>query len=104
MSRSEFRYNKKRKHFAYLFKDIGSKRKNLLLSSKPIIVRLKKGKIKKTNNIPLYKHPNPNKNGQYYLIARIYIDDLFSFDDKIYRQWRFDKNDKRKVKRLKKML
>ena len=77
MSRSEFRYNKKRKHFAYLFKDIGSKRKNLLLSSKPIIVRLKKGKIKKTNNIPLYKHPNPNKNGQYYLIARIYIDDLF---------------------------
>ena len=35
MSRSEFKWNKKRKHYAYLFKDIGDKRKNLLLHSDP---------------------------------------------------------------------
>ncbi len=37
MSRSEFRWNKKRKHYAYLHKDIGKKRKNILLTSKSSI-------------------------------------------------------------------
>ena len=38
MSRSEFRWNKKRKHYAYLFKDIGRKRLNLLISSKSVML------------------------------------------------------------------
>ena len=35
MSRSEFRWNKKRRHYAYQFKDAGRRRKNLLLHSDP---------------------------------------------------------------------
>ncbi len=52
MSRSKFRFNKKRKHYAYLFKDLGSYRKNLILSTKPFRVfhnKLKKIKTKKSN-------------------------------------------------------
>ena len=45
MSLSEFRFNKKRKHYAYLFKQIGLFRKNILFTSKPI--RIWKGKTKK---------------------------------------------------------
>ena len=46
MSRSEFRYNKKRKHYAYLFKDVGSRRKNIVLSSKPFRIEHKRKKRK----------------------------------------------------------
>ena len=34
MARSEFRYNRKRRHYSYLFKDVDNKRKNIILSSK----------------------------------------------------------------------
>ena len=44
MSLSEFRFNKKRKHYAYLFKQIGLFRKNILFTSKPI--RIWKGKTR----------------------------------------------------------
>ncbi len=97
MSRSEFRWNKKRKHYAYLHKDDGEKRLNILITSKPYVLR--KGKIQMIN-IPLYKHPN-NKEGQYYLVPRNYADNKNSFDNKIYK-WNWNKNDKRKVKRIKK--
>lgn len=102
MSRSEFRFNKKRKHYAYLFKDTKSKTKNILITSKPVIIRFKKGRQIIKNNIPLFRHPNPNKSGQFYLIARVYVDEIYSFDEHKYKSWVFDKNDKRKVKRLKK--
>ena len=98
MSRSEFRWNKKRKHYAYLYKDIGHKRMNILISSKPYVMR--KGRIVFAN-IPLYKHPSAKKNGQFYLVPRSYLDDVLSFDVKIYTSWVFHKNDKRKVKRIK---
>ena len=48
MSLSEFRFNKKRKHYAYLFKQIGLFRKNILFTSKPI--RIWKGKTKKSKD------------------------------------------------------
>ena len=54
-------------------------------------------------NIPLFRHPNPNKKGQYYLIPKNYIDDIESFDIRVYEKWFFDRNDKRKVKRIKKI-
>ena len=55
MSRSEFRWNKKRKHYAYLFKDIGRKRLNLLISSKPVMVGKKNKKKKRFyKNVPLF--------------------------------------------------
>ena len=99
MSRSEFRWNKKRKHYSYLHKDIGSKRKNILITSKPTI-KNRTGKIV-VKNVPLHHHPNPNKEGQFYVVPRNYIDELISFDEKAYK-WDWHKNDKRKIKRIKK--
>ena len=96
MSRSEFRYNKKRRHYAYLFKDFGEFRKNLLFSTKPYFI--KHGKAK--NNILLFRHPNGSLK-TIYVIPRVYIDHYKVFDV-IVLDWCFDKNDKRKIKRLKK--
>ena len=101
MARSEFRWNKKRKHYAYLHKDIGSKRKNILISTKPYVIKRKRNINRIIQiNIPLYKHPNPNKYGQFYIIPINYIDDISSFDNKIYK-WNWNKNNKRKVKHIK---
>ena len=95
MARSEFRYNKRRRHYSYIFKDLGVYRKNIILSSKEF--RKWKGKYKR--NIKLSVHPNPNANMDVYLIPIIYIDHSSVFDSKTLK-WRFDKNDKRKVKRI----
>ena len=97
MARSEFRYNRKRKHYSYLFKDAGTGRKNIVLSSKPY--RKEHKKLKK--NIKLFKNPNPNNQNQSYLIPKIYIDSIDSFDERVLK-WRFHSSDKRKVKRIKK--
>ena len=97
MARSEFRYNRKRKHYSYLFKDVGNRRKNIVLTSKAY--RKEHKKLKK--NVKLYKNPNPNKDNQSYLIPIIYNDNIESFDDRNLK-WKFHPNDKRKVKRLKK--
>lgn len=97
MSRSEFRFNKRRKHYAYLFKDIKSLRKFLLFSTKP--TRIKHGKKKK--NIKLFKHPNPKCTKEIYVIPYVYLDNIAVFSDEILN-WQFDKNDKRIIKRLKK--
>ena len=96
MSTSEFRYNKKRKHYSYIFKVVGDYRKNIVLSSKPF--RKRHGKIKK--NILLFKHPNPKCKQIVYVIPYIYIDDIRSFDCKVLL-WNFHPNDKRKIKRIK---
>ena len=107
MSTSEFRYNKKRKHYAYLFKTIGIKRKNILISSKPVMIEKKhkknRLKTKITINIVLYRHPNPTKKGKYYVIPKIYIDDISCFDSFVLEKWSFNKNDKRKIKRIKRV-
>ena len=104
MSRSEFRWNKKRKHYAYLHKDIGSKRMNILISSKAIMVIKKNRGGKQTiKNVSLWHHPNPVKNGQFYLIPKNYIDEDSSFDTHAYKNWSFNRHDKRKVKRIKKL-
>ena len=99
MSISEFRWNKKRKHYSYLFKIIGDKRMNILISTKPFVYRRGKIAIK---NIALTRHPNPNMRGQFYLVPRRFLDDYSCFEDKVYSNWRFDINDKRNVKRIKK--
>ncbi len=97
MSRSEFRYNKRRKHYSYLFKDAGQRRKNIVLTTKPY--RKEHSKLKK--NVKLYKRPNPNSDKQAYVVPIVYNDDADSFDEKRLN-WKFHPNDKRKVKRIKK--
>ena len=102
MALSEFRWNKRRKHYAYLFKKIKMKRLNILISSRAFVIR-KKTKIKQKyiNNVRLFRHPNSNKLGTFYIIPIIYIDNISSFDSRVYSGWFFDKNDKRKIKRIK---
>ena len=97
MSLSEFRYNKKRKHYSYLFKAFGSRRKNIVLTTKPY--RVEHNKLKK--NVELYKHPNNNSDKKVYVVPIIYNDDESSFDSKRLN-WSFDQNDKRRIKRIKK--
>ena len=102
MSISEFRYNKKRKHYSYIYKKRGQKVRNILITSKPIVKKHKKGKDRIVlRNILLSHHPNPNKEGQFYVIPRNYLDDLKDFDLRVYN-WNWHKNDKRKIKRIKK--
>ena len=97
MSISEFRFNKKRKHFAYLFKKVGQYRKNILFTTKP--TRLWHGKNKR--NVELFRHPNIKSDKKIYAIPIVYIDHADSFhSDNL--DWSFDKNDKRKIKRIKK--
>ena len=106
MSRSEFRWNKKRKHYAYLFKDNGDYRKNILISTDEKLKDKKKGRTIEINNINLYEHPNPNKKNdgkEYYLVNhKPYYDHKDSFAPQIYKNWDWSRQDKRKVKRLKK--
>lgn len=102
MSRSEFRWNKKRKHYAYLHKKHGSKEENILITSKPFVKKRKRGKDRIVlRNIPLYHHPNPYKEGQFYVIPRNYLDDSESFEEKTYN-WSWNCNDRRIIKRIKK--
>ena len=102
MSLSQFKWNKKGKHYAYSHKKRGSKEENILITSKRYVKKHKKGKeCVVSENIPLYRHPNKNKHGQFYVIPRNYLDDSTSFDSKVY-VWNWDVNDKRKIKRIKK--
>ena len=62
VSRSEFRWNKKRKHYAYIFKDKGHERKNMLITSKSVVLKHKNGRNKVVLiNIALFHHPNSEK-------------------------------------------
>ena len=96
MAVSEFRFNKKRKHYSYVFKIVGSYRKNVLFTTKPI--RIWKGKEK--NNIKLFRHPNLNSKKIIYVIPIVYIDYVDSFYPVVLK-WNFHRNDKRIIKRIK---
>lgn len=102
MSRSEFRWNKRRKHYSYLHKKKGRLITNILISSKGHVVKHKKGREKIImNNVRLSHHPDANIDGVFYVIPKNYTDDIDSFGRKVYR-WEWDRNDKRKIKRIKK--
>lgn len=89
MAKSEFRWNKKRKHYAYLFKDLGDYRKNLLIHSDPSKKEgWNKNKFREFDKkyTRLFRHPNPNKsvNEKYYIENRVYVDHQKSFHSRIY--------------------
>ena len=97
MAISEFRFNKRRKHYSYIFKKVLFRRKNLVLITKPY----RKEHKKLRNNVKLYKHPNRNCDKQVYVVPIVYNDNENSFDSKKLN-WTFHPNDKRKIKRIKK--
>ena len=106
MARSEFRWNKKRKHYAYLFKDVGVYCKNFLLHGNPQKKKdwnSEKQKEFEKKHTKLHRHPNRHKlpSEIYYVENRIYVDKKQSFGSQTYK-WKWDPNDKRRIKRLKK--
>ena len=96
MSRSEFCWSKKRKHYSYLFKDKGNFRLNIIISTKS--TRILHSKVK--YNIRLIRHPNKVSKKEAFVIPFVYMDAASTFGEKSY-MWSFDKNDKRKIKRIK---
>ncbi len=96
----EFRYNKRRKHYSYIYKFNGDYRQNLLLSTKPVEKINKNGKIRVIKNVKLYKHPNYKSDKSVYVMPRRYIDHKSNFDRSL--PWAFHTFDKRQIKRLKK--
>ena len=94
MKKSEFRFNKKRKHPSYVFKEKNNKYHSILITHSPMT----KNKI----NIKLYKNPEPNNKTDAYLVKKIYKDDINSYSRQVFRNWKFHKYDKRNVKRIKK--
>ena len=97
MAISEFRFNKKRKHYAYIFKEKGEYRKNILFTTKAT----RKWHSKEKKNKKLFRHPNPKSTKTIYVIPIIYIDSIDSFHSDSLK-WHFHKNDKRIIKRIKK--
>lgn len=103
---NEFRYNKKRKHYAYIIKICGEYRVNIPLSTKSTYIDKKNKKVKLVRNIKISCHPNPNKNIKsecYYIVNhKPYLDHFSCFSSQVYVGWKWNKNDKRIVKRFKK--
>lgn len=103
MAISEFRYNKRRKHYSYIFGQKGDNRKNILLTSKPVHKKKQKdGTYREYKNVKLYQHPNPNKKGiTQYVIPKVETDHHEVFDKKL-NNWKFHPFDKRNIKKIKK--
>ena len=99
----EFRYNRKRKHYSYVFKRTNDVYYNLLLSSKPTEVKTREKRKVVYNNVPLTAHPNPNKpNVKQWIMPKVRKDKGFekTFDKKL--NWSFHPQDKWKIKKIKK--
>lgn len=97
---TEFRYNRKRKHYSYIYRHLGNYRRNLLISTKPVRKIKNNGKVKTIKNIELEKHPNPNSNKKVFIINKSYTDHKNVFDYNL-KNWKFYKIDRLKVKRIK---
>ena len=96
-----FRYNKKRKHYCYVFKVINGRCLNILLTTDSETKRKDHKREKIVKNIKLFKHPNPNSSVVSYIYNhRPYNDSVDCLDEKTLK-WEWDINDKRKVKRMK---
>lgn len=94
MKKSEFRFNKKRKHPSYIFKEKDNKYHSILITHAK--------KTSKIKNVKLYKNPEPNNSSVAYVVPKVYVDDINSYNKKTYQNWKFHKFDKRKIKNIKK--
>lgn len=98
-----FKFNKKRKHYAYVYTVKNGWCFNILLTTKGESINKKHGKKIVIKNIRLYKHPNSSSKLDVVFIFNHapYVDRIEVFDNKILN-WKWDPNDKRKIKRFKK--
>lgn len=103
MAISEFRYNRKRKHYAYIYGKKGDLRKNLLLSFSPTRkVKKRNGTKKVVKNVKLQRNPNPLVNEPTYVMTKRCTDHKDKFGEKVFTDWSFSPDDRRVIKRLKK--
>lgn len=93
MGISEFRFNRRRRHPSYVYKKRGNRYYAILITHAP--------KTGNRDNIELFENPNPKSTRTSYLIPRPVSDEITSFD-RPKPSWRFNRHDKRKVKRIKK--
>lgn len=94
MRKSEFRFNKKRQHPSYVFKEKNNKYHSIIITHSP--------RFKNKKNIKLYQNPEPNNKTDSYLVNRIYKDEINSYSRQVLYNWKFHKYDKRNVKKIKK--
>lgn len=100
--KDKFWYNRKRKHYSYVYKIINDYCANILLTTKAESKQKKHRKSKIVKNIKLFRHPNKNSVSDVYIYNHPpYYDQKKSFDERKLN-WCWDINDKRKVKRMKK--
>ena len=100
--KNTFRYNKKRKHYSYIYKIKGDYCFNILLTTKQVSKQRKHKRTVAIKNILLFKNPNKNSCKLVFIYNHPpYIDNVVSFDVKKL-PWEWDINDKRKVKLFKK--
>lgn len=100
--KDKFLYNKKRKHYSYIFKVRNGYCLNILLTTEAESKQKKHKKEKIVNNIKLYKYPNKNSILKVFIYNRSPCNDHESSFDKKVLNGIWDVNDKRKVKRMKK--
>lgn len=102
--KNTFRYNKKRRHYAYIFKVKRGYCMNIILTTEPESHNRKHHKSVIVKNIKLYRHPNPNaKMKEAYIFNHSpYFDQIDSFDKKALK-WSWNINDKRKCKKNEKV-
>ncbi len=94
MAISEFRFNKKRKHPAYVFKKKNGKYHSLTITHS--------SKFNNRKNTKLYKNPSPKDTSDAYVIKKIAKDDISSYSKRPLKDWSFHTYDRRNIKRLKK--
>ena len=95
--KQEFRYNKRRGHYSYIYEEDGELRRNLLLSTKPQRKIKRDGKTLFVDNVKLDKHPNPKSNKDVWLINRRFVDKKNAFETNARKNWKFKRSDKIKV-------
>lgn len=99
----QFRYNRRRKHYSYIFKRSKGKYYNLLLSSKPTEVKTREKRTVVYNNVSLTAHPNPNKsNEKQWIVPKVRKDKDFEKTFGKQLSWSFHPQDKWKIKKIKK--
>ncbi len=94
MAISEFRFNKKRKHPAYVFKQKDGKYHSLTITHSK--------KHKKKNTQKLYKNPSPKDTSDAYVVKKVVKDDISAYGKKPLKNWGFHTYDRRNIKKLKK--
>lgn len=88
--KKHFRFNKRRKHPSYVFKEKNGNYHSIIVTHSS-----HNGK-----NIKLYRNPNRNDSSPSYFVPRVYVDAKSSYGRE-YKNWKLSYRDKLKYYRIK---